>query len=101
MRQPQRSRQQWLSIFKQQQHSGMTAAEFCSEHAINLQTFYARRSDIRLQTQRSRFVKVEREVTTVEHTSSENLMLNMGGTQLTLPSSTDVNWLASLIKALA
>ena len=66
MRNPQRSQQEWRQLFKQQQHSGLSAVEFCRQQHINIQTFYARRSDIRLLQTQGKFVQVKREVTTVE-----------------------------------
>ena len=62
MRHPQRSQQEWRQLFKQQQQSGLSAVEFCRQQHINIQTFYARRSDIRLQHSQSKFVQVKREV---------------------------------------
>ena len=59
MRNPQRNRQQWLTLFEKQQQSGLTAAEFCREQSIHLQTYYARRSDLRQQIKQSGFVKVQ------------------------------------------
>ena len=59
MRHPQRSQQEWRQLFKQQQQSGLSAVEFCQQQHINIQTFYARRSDIRLQHRQSKFVQVK------------------------------------------
>lgn len=101
MRETQRSRDQWLAIFEQQQQSGMTAIDFCKANAINIQTFYARRSDIRLQTQRSGFVKVKRKVTTIEQICSERgITLRTSNVQLALPADIDATWLATFVNAL-
>ena len=102
MRSERRSRRQWRALFKQQEESGLSAAEFCRNNNIYLQTFYARRSDISHRAQRS-FVKVEREVTTeVVQRDTEALMtLTYGQSQLSLPQQTDPAWLARLLKGLA
>lgn len=103
MRHPQRSQQEWRQLFKQQQHSGLSAVEFCRQQHINIQTFYARRSDIRLQHRQSKFVQVKREVTTVESrefTAAEQITLDYGAGQLSLPITVQPHWLAALMKAL-
>ena len=41
--------QDWLNLFEQQKQSGLTAVEFCRQQQINVQTYYTRRRDIRLQ----------------------------------------------------
>lgn len=102
MRNERRSRQQWLALFKQQQQSGLSAAEFCKAQSIHLQTFYARRSDIRQQSEHH-FIKVEREVTTevVQSSGGPILTLEYGQSRLSLPVQTTPKWLASLLKGLA
>lgn len=104
MRHPQRSQQEWRQLFKQQQQSGLSAVEFCRQQHINIQTFYARRSDIRLKHRQSKFVQVKREVTTVESTeftAPEQITLDYGAGQLSFPITVQPQWLAALIKALS
>lgn len=55
--------QDWLNLFEQQKQSGLTAVEFCRQQRINVQTYYRRRRDIRLQRTSNMFVHVKREVT--------------------------------------
>ena len=103
MRNPQRSQQEWRQLFKQQQQSGLSAVEFCQQQHINIQTFYARRSDIRLQHRQSKFVQGKREVTTVESrecTTAEQITLDYGAGQLSLPITVQPHWVAALMKAL-
>lgn len=57
--------QDWLNLFEQQKQSGLTAVAFCRQQQINVQTYYTRRRDIRLQRTSSKFVQVKREVTKV------------------------------------
>ena len=88
MRHPQRSQQEWQQLFKQQQHSGLSAVEFCRQQHINIQTFYARRSDICLQHYQSKFLQVKSEVTTIvsrEFTANDQITLDYGAGQLSLP----------------
>ena len=54
---------------------------FCRHQQINVQTFYTRRRDIRLQQTSSKFVQVKREVTKVESYIEEmggDLLLQLG-----------------------
>jgi transposase-like protein len=42
----QQKQQHWLAILSQQKNSGLTITQFCSEHKINISTFYAWRKKI-------------------------------------------------------
>lgn len=104
MRNPQRSQQEWRQLFKLQQQSGLSAVEFCRQQHINIQTFYARRSDIRLQHSQNKFFQVKRDVTTVESlkfTATEQITLDYGVVQLSLPITVQPHWVAALLKALS
>tara|TARA_B100000780_G_scaffold263104_1_gene216755 strand:+ start:5650 stop:5892 length:243 start_codon:yes stop_codon:yes gene_type:complete len=77
--------------------------EFCRQHQIYIQTFYARRSDIRLQRTSNKFVHVKREVTTFEsriEDDTQTLSLECAASTLRLPANVSSQWLASLMKAL-
>ncbi|QJR79740.1 IS66 family insertion sequence element accessory protein TnpB [Alteromonas pelagimontana] len=103
MRQPRRSKDEWRSIFKQQEQSGLTAVEFCRQECINLQTYYTRRRDIQLHQCHSNFIRVKRDVTTVESRMEDvphALTLKHGGSQLSVPVNTNPHWVATLMKAL-
>ena len=81
--------QDWLNLFEQQKQSGLTAVEFCRQQQINVQTYYTRRRDIRLQRTSSKFVQVKREVTKVESYSEESgdeLFIKFGNAQLSVRS---------------
>ncbi|XLP06150.1 IS66 family insertion sequence element accessory protein TnpA [Alteromonas marina] len=96
--------QDWLNLFEQQKQSGLTAVEFCRQQQINVQTYYTRRRDIRLQRTRSKFVLVKREVTKVESYTEAmggELLLKLGNAQLTVPTTINPHWVATVIKALA
>jgi hypothetical protein len=82
--------QDWLNLFEQQKHSGLTAVEFCRQQQINVQTYYTRRSDIRLQRTTNKFFQVKREVTKVESYTkamSGELLWKLGKTQLSVPTN--------------
>ena len=94
----------WLNLFEQQKHSGLTAVEFCRQQQINVPTYYTRRPDIRLQRTHSKFVHVKREVTKIESHTEETggeLLLQRGNAQLSMPTNISPHWLAAVMKGLA
>ena len=96
--------QDWLNIFEQQKQSGLTAVEFCRQQQINVQTYYTRRRDIRLQRTSSKFVQVKREVTKVESYTEAmggELLLQFGNAQLSVPININPHWVATVMKALS
>ncbi|WP_414828416.1 IS66 family insertion sequence element accessory protein TnpA [Alteromonas sp. H39] len=103
MRYQRRDVNTWLDLFERQEQSGLSAVAFCRQHQINIQTFYARRSDIRPQRTNNKFVHVKREVTTVEsrvEDVAQALSLECASSTLRLPVNVSPHWLASLMKAL-
>ena len=95
--------QDWLNLFEQQKESGLTAVEFCRQQQINLQTYYTRRRDIRLQRTSSKFVQVKREVTKVESYTEKmggDLLLKLGNAQLSMPTNINPHWVVAVMKAL-
>ena len=73
--------QDWLNLFEEQKQSGLTAVAFCRQQQINVQTYYTRRRDIRLQRTSSKFVQVKHAVTKVESYTEKmdgDLFLTLG-----------------------
>ncbi|MBR9784387.1 MAG: IS66 family insertion sequence element accessory protein TnpB, partial [Gammaproteobacteria bacterium] len=96
--------QDWLNLFEQQKQSGLTAVAFCRQQQINVQIYYTRRRDIRLQRTNSKFFQVKREVTKVESYTEAmggELLLQLGNAQLSLPININPRWIATVMKALS
>ena len=96
--------QDWLNLFEQQKQSGLTAVAFCRQQQINVQTYYTRRRDIRLQRTSNKFVHVKREVTEVESYTEAmggELLLQLGNAQLSVPININPHWIATVMKALS
>ena len=96
-----RTKQQWLELIQAQQASDLSIIDFCREKDLPLNNFYARRSDW-LKSQRtetniksSAFSKVT--VAEKSERSTTAITLSIGKATLSIPSSTDVVWLAKLI----
>lgn len=77
MAKPRRTRQQWIDIIEHWAQSDLTAKQYCEQHNLVLQTFHARRSDIKRSVQkRSRkFVNVIRDKP-VENVMSQGVMMS-------------------------
>ena len=96
--------QDWLNLFEQQKQSGLTTVAFCRQQQINVQTYYTRRRDIRLQRTSNKFVHVKREVTKVESYTEAmggELLLQLGNAQLSVPININPHWIATVMKALS
>jgi hypothetical protein len=96
--------QDWLNLFEQQKQSGLTAVAFCRQQQINVQTYYTRRRDIRLQRTSNKFVQVKREVTKVESYTEAmggELLLQLGNAQLSVPININPHWVATVMKAMS
>jgi|TARA_B110001454_G_scaffold218325_1_gene245971 putative transposase len=92
-----RTKQQWLELIQAQQTSDLSIVDFCREKDLPLKSFYARRSSLLKpkHTGSSAFSKVA--VAEKIQSSSAEVTLSIGKATLSIPSSTDVVWLAKLI----
>jgi|TARA_B110000438_G_scaffold223541_1_gene217146 diketogulonate reductase-like aldo/keto reductase len=92
-----RTKQQWLELIQTQQTSDLSIVDFCREKDLPLKSFYARRSSLLKpkHIESSVFSKVA--VANNSKPSTTAITLNIGKATLSIPSSTDVVWLAKLI----
>ena len=92
-----RTKQQWLELIQAQQTSDLSIVDFCRERNLPLKSFYARRSSLLKpkHIESSAFSKVA--VAENSKPSITAVTLNIGKATLSIPSSTDVVWLAKLI----
>lgn len=96
-----RSKADWLAIIQAQQQSDLTASLFCERENLKLQTFYARRCDLRDKLRASStspFIKVETMPSAALSPSTS--VLTWGKASLSL-ANCDPLWLAQLLKALS
>lgn len=96
-----RTKQQWLELIQTQQISDLSIVEFCREKDLPLKSFYARRSSLLKpkNVESSPFSKVA--VAETSRSSTTAITLSIGKATLSIPSSTDVVWLAKLIEQFA
>jgi putative transposase len=97
--QKRRSKADWITLIQAQQQSGLTPPLFCEREKLKLQTFYARRCDLRDKCDStSPFIKVNTVPTATKPSST--LVLTWGLVSLSVPLDCDPEWLAQLLKAL-
>ena len=100
-----RTKQQWLELIQAQQVSNLSIIDFCREQNLPLNNFYARRSDWlkskRTETNVNSSAVSKVTVAETSKFSTTTITLNIGKAILSIPSSTDVVWLAKLIGQLA
>ena len=96
-----RTKQQWLELIQTQQISDLSIVDFCREKDLHLKSFYARRSSLLKpkNVESSSFSKVT--VARTSKPSTATITLSIGKATLSIPSSTDVVWLAKLIGQIA
>lgn len=92
-----RTKQQWLELIQAQQISDLSIVDFCREKDLPLKSFYARRSSLLKpkNAESSGFSKVA--VAEKHKPSTTAITLSIGKATLSIPSSTDIVWLAKLI----
>ncbi|ASD67296.1 IS66 family insertion sequence element accessory protein TnpA [Pseudoalteromonas piscicida] len=93
--------QQWLQLFEQQELSGLSVSDFCTQHNLSIKSFYNRRSKIRKQTPPQSSFVAAKPAAPESVSPPELLQLKHGQSTVLLPSTTDTLWLAALLKALS
>jgi len=93
-----RSQTQWKTIFKEQQTSGLAIIDYCQKHQLSTSSFYAIRK--KLNITQSNFVraKVTQQVELISAQTS--IMLSIGQTKVTLPSTTTASYLGQVLREL-
>jgi hypothetical protein len=97
-----RTRQQWADIIEHWAQSGLTSKQYCEQHNLVLQTFHARRSDIKrgVQNRSRKFVNVIRDKPVENVMSQGVMMMRFQGCELHLNSPQSAAWFADLMKRL-
>jgi hypothetical protein len=96
--------QQWLQLIEQQELCGLSITDFCQQHNLSTKSFYYHRAKHHKkelpQKHQSSFVAAKPAAS--ESVSPPGLLqLKHGQSTLLLPSTTDAQWLAALLRALS
>ena len=89
----------WRQHIEAWQCSGLSQAEYCAQHQINVRTFTARLSDYRKLPKSDSAVLIPVQV---EPSAAVGIVFTHAqGHRLELPTSVSANWVAELLRCLA
>ena len=94
------TKQKWSSIIAEQKASQLTVAAFCRQAKISPSTFYQRKREIESVNIATTFVKatVTKSVEMVQ--DNKPITLTIGEVNLSLPHSTQADYLVAVIRGL-
>jgi len=94
-----RSSQEWQSIIEQQAASDLSVVDFCKQQQLDYKYFHARKRSLLMRQQRKQvtpFIKIGKMPTV-----NSVMELHLGNARLSIPATTEADWLAQLLKAVA
>jgi hypothetical protein len=97
------TKQQWLDFIDEQKQSDLSITEFSKNKNISADNFYYHRSQLlkKPNTNNSTFIKAAVTKNSSSTKQPSCLTLNVGRSQLQLPTTTSPQWLAALMASLA
>lgn len=100
-----RTQAQWAQLIEDWEQSGLSAKQYCEQHQLVLQTFHARRSDIKRgitkhNSNKSKLIKVERDAPSSMMSNQGVMMLRFKACELHLNSPQSAKWVADVIRHL-
>ena len=100
-----RTKEEWHAIMDARSKSTLSNADFCREHNIPIQTFYARRHAMGLATpmnKKRQLTKTEPKLIKARVVAQpSSVVVQTHYAQVSLSSQCDPLWLAALLKGLA
>lgn len=98
-----RSREQWLGLFKEFEQSDPIASEFCRQRDLCPRYFSKRKKQLGFSGQQKPVTSKLLKIIPAKPiaASSQTIILQYGGSTLCIPSSLPTEWIANLVKALA
>ena len=96
-----RSKEQWLTIFQQQTESGLSAAEFCKQHALCDKHFSLRKKQLLTDNFMPVVVKPQKQKMVSMPQEKTGMQCRLSACVLQFESLPEVAWLSQLIKALS
>ena len=99
-----RSPAEWQTIIQQQHDSGLSVIEFCQQQNLCSKTLYKHRRDLqsskKMDLSNKAFIKIKNTSKSPTPTNTP-CVLHYQDCRLHIHSTTDVNWVAQIIKALS
>lgn len=99
-----RTREQWQALIDEQQTSGLSISEYCRQHQIKLQSFYARRSALKKQSpsatiaQPTGFIKVATCTTQNPTSPADAIYIKTQQATIQLPANTSPQWFGQFMR---
>ncbi|WP_046007360.1 IS66 family insertion sequence element accessory protein TnpA, partial [Pseudoalteromonas rubra] len=88
-------------LIEQQELSGLSVSDFCSQHNLSTKSFYNRRSKLRNKKSSESSFIAAKPAASESVSLPELLQLKYAQSTVLLPSNTDALWLATLLRALS
>lgn len=96
-----RNKEQWLTLFQQQTESGLSATEFCKQHALCDKYFSLRKKQLLPDNFIPVVVKPQKSKTAPIPQRKTGMQCRLGACVLEFESVPDLVWLSQLLKAIS
>jgi len=93
-----RSQEQWQTIIKDQQASGLAIIDYCQQHQLSTTSFYAVRKKLGLSSGNFIRAKITQQVDVIEE--QQSITLTVGKARVSLPVTTSAPYLSQLLREL-
>lgn len=90
-----RTRNEWLALIEEHQHSNLTATEFCKSKGIDPKYFSLKKAKLQNSESSSPFIEALAPIST-----RPELSLSWAGANIYLPAETSPIWLAQFVREL-
>jgi len=93
-----RSQEQWQTIIKDQQTSGLTIIDYCQQQQLSTSSFYAVKKKLGLTSANFVRAKITQQVELIE--AQDLITVTIDKANVSLPSTTSAIYLSQLVRAL-
>ncbi len=90
-----RTRNEWLQLIEEHDHSNLTATEFCNSKGIDPKYFSLKKAKLRSSAMDSTFIEAQLPII-----ANSELSLSWAGADIQLPADTSPIWLAQFMREL-
>lgn len=96
-----RSQNEWRELIALQAASGVSAQQFCQEHALNAKYFSLRKQQLSVHESALPFVRAMRETPAFPHATPHALVIHQEKVSLHFAMLPEPDWLARLLSAVS
>lgn len=91
-----RNQEQWQTIIKDQQASGLTIMDYCQQHQLSTTSFYSVRKKLGLSSGNFVRAKITQQVEVIKE--QQSITLTVGKANVSLPVTTSATYLSQLLR---